>query len=369
LTVPSADCDDWAPGVLTSVPPLPASVGDGLTVGDGLASGVGVGDGEAGEGLVVLPALPEGVPVPSGRALVAHGEGDGAAVDVRLALAVPEAAGEVVVRLGLGSGSGFGEAVCVGVSDGLVAVSEGDPPVAVSDGDAGVVASVAGLVVTVAGEVVGGVVVAVAAGLVVAFGWSAAPGGLHEATPDARAPGLAVTAPGPPPVRWPDPSVVAPPPLEFWPVIVSLTVALNWLIAARTGGTASATPRANTAKPAANAGRSTATCHRLAGRRARRAWPPGWDRRRCRPARNPPRAVSGSCACPWTELGTILARIRSRPSTCGSTWSAAACSAWRTKSGNSCPCACGPFGRRPNLTITPAPGPNAARSFRVRCGS
>jgi len=270
-------------------------VGDGLTVGDGLASGVG--DGEVvGEGLVVLPALPEGVPVPCGLALVAHGEGDGAAVAVRVA---PEAAGEVVVRLGLGSGSGFGEAVCVGVSDGLVAVSDGDPPVAVSDGDAGVVASVAGLVVTVAGEVVGGVVVAVAVGLVVAFGWSAAPVGLHEARPDARAPGLAVTAPGPPPVRWPDPSVVPVPPplLEFWPVIALLMLELRSPIAARTGGTASATPRANTAKPAAKAGRSTATCHCLADRGVRRAWPPGWDRRRRRPARNPPRAVSGSGAC------------------------------------------------------------------------
>jgi hypothetical protein len=299
LTVPSADCDDWAPGVLTSVPPLPASVGDGLTVGDGLASGVGVGDGEVGEGLVVLPALPEGVPVPSGRALVAHGVGDGAAVAVRVALAVPEAAGEVVVRLGLGSGSGFGETVCVGVSDGLVAVSEGDPPVAVSDGDAGVVASVAGLVVTVAGEVVGGVVVAVAVGLVVAFGWSAAPVGLHEARPDARAPGLAVMAPGPPPARWPDPSVVPVPPplLEFWPVNALVTLELSSPIAVRTGGTASATPRANTAKPAAKAGRSTATCHCLADRGVRRAWPPGWDRRRRRPARNPPRAVSGSGAC------------------------------------------------------------------------
>jgi hypothetical protein len=356
--------------VLTSVPPLPASVGDGLTVGDGLASCVGVGDGEVGEGLVVLVALPEGVPVPTGLGLVAHGEGDGAAVAVRVALVVPEAAGEVV-RLGLGSGSGFGETVCVGVSDGLVAVSEGDPPVAVSDGDAGVVVSVAGLVVTVAGEVVGGVVVAVAAGLVVAFGWSAAPVGLHEATADARAPGLAVTAPDPPPADWPSPSVVPVPPplLEFWPVIALVTFELSWPIAARTGGTASATPRANTAKPAAKAGRSTATCHCLADRGVRRAWPPGWDRRRRRPARNPPRAVSGACACAWAGPETILARIRSRPSTCGSTWSAAACSAWRTKSGNSCPCACGPFGRRPNLTITPAPGPNAARSSRVRCGS
>ncbi|MGH3192804.1 MAG: hypothetical protein ACRDOL_37250, partial [Streptosporangiaceae bacterium] len=274
--MPSPDCVDPVLGVLTPVPPLPPSVGDGLTVGDGLVSGGAVG---VGEGLVVFPALPEDVAVASGLALLAHGEGDGVALAVRVALAVPVAAGEVVVRLGLGSGSGFGDTVCVGVSDGLVAVSEGDPEVAVSVGDPGVVASVAGLVVVAAGAVVGGVVVAVADGLLVAFGRSAAPEepGAHEARSDGRPPGLAVTAPDPVPADWPDPSVVAPPPFEFWPVIAAVTVELSWPIAVRTGGTASAKPSANTAKPTAKAGRSTATCHCLAVRGARRAWPPWWD--------------------------------------------------------------------------------------------
>ncbi len=352
----------------TTVPPLSLpSVGDGLTDGDGLASGVADG---VGEGLAVLPDLPEDVAVAVGLALdEAHGEADGVALAVRVALAVLEAGGEVVVKLGVGlrSGSGLGEAVCVGVSDGLVVKSVGDP---------GVVVCVAGLVVALAGGVVGGVVVAVAGGvvvavavgLVVAFGWSAAPEEPHEASADAFPAGLAVPAADPAPADWPLPSAV-PPPFSFWPVIVLATFELSWPMAARTGGTASATPRANTAKQTAKAGRSTATCHCLDDRGIRRAWPPWCARRRRRSARNPPRAVPDSGACAWAGLDPILARIRSRPSACGSTWSAAACSAWRTKSGNSCPCACGPFGRRPYLTITPAPAPNAARSSRVRCGS
>ena len=279
--------------------PLP-SVGDGLAGWVGLGSAVAEGVGE-GEGLVVLPALPEDAADASGLALVAHGAGDGVAVAVRVALGVTLGAGGVVVRLGLGSGSGLGVTVCAGVSGGLVGVSDGDPEVGVSEGEPEVGVPVAGLVVTVAGAVVGGVVVAAAVGLVVPFGWAAAPVGLHDAAADARAPGLGVTTPDPLPARWPGPPGAFPPPFEFWPVIAWVTDETSGPMAARTGGTASATPRANTAKPTAKAGRSNATCHRLAGCGARRAWPPWWARRRSRSARNPPRAgarrATGPGAC------------------------------------------------------------------------
>jgi|SRR5580692_763492 hypothetical protein len=357
-------------------PSPPSSPGVVLGDGDGLWSGVtdGLGDGD---GLVVSPGVAEAVPVPSGLALAGHGAGEGDACPVRVALALPvavgEGGGEVVTPLGLRSGLGLGESVCVGLSDGLVTVVPSGGLVVVSVGDPVVAVAVSGLTGGLVGGVVGGVVVWVAVGLAVVVGWPVAAGELHETRAAGLPLPLTATAPGPPAEDWPVPSAVPPPLLEFWPVIAVATWELSEPIPCRTAGTASATPIANTAKPAANAGRSTATCHCLADRGACRAWPPWWDQRRNRSARKPPlttgplATASGTCA--WAGPELILARILSRPSACGSTWSAAACSDWRTNSPNSRPGSCGPFGRRPNLTITPAPGPNAARSSRAPCGS
>jgi hypothetical protein len=73
------------------------------------------------------------------------------------------------------------------------------------------------------------------------------------------------------------------------------TAVLSWTKASRSGGTASATPMANTAQAAARAGRSSPYRQ---SRCCRRAWPPPAScppraafQRRTRPARNPPYAA------------------------------------------------------------------------------
>jgi hypothetical protein len=129
-----------------------------------------------------------------------------------------------------------------------------------------------------------------------------------------------------------------------------------WYRASRVGGSARATPTANTAHATARAGRSSPSHHSPGrccsparrGSPARRAVPvpacrrsvlpvPACrrsvylprqaDQRRVRPASKPPAA--GAQACLLVRAGPDLtrARIRSRPSERGSTWSAAACSA------------------------------------------
>jgi hypothetical protein len=174
-----------------------------------------------------------------------------------------------------------------------------------------------------------------------------------------------------------------------------------WYRASRVGGSARATATANTAHATARAGRSSPSHHspgrccspgrcRSPVRRAvpipacrrpvpacrrsalpvpacrRSAYPPRQaDQRRVRPASKPPAA--GAQACLLVRAGPDLtrARIRSRPSERGSTWSAAACSAWRRNSPKSGPCG----GGVPLPGITAAPGRCAGRSCHGRCGS
>ncbi|HET9974479.1 MAG TPA: hypothetical protein VFQ68_40045 [Streptosporangiaceae bacterium] len=150
----------------------------------------------------------------------------------------------------------------------------------------------------------------------------------------------------------------------------------SWTKASRSGGRARTTPMANTAQAAARTGLSSPSrqsrgrCRappRAAPRRACSS-PPRPVAQRPRPARKPPSAAE--CLLARAGPDRTRARIRSSPSGCGSTWSAAACSARRRyspKSIGSGPCGRGPS--KPDLVITLAPGPRAGRSCRGRCGS
>jgi hypothetical protein len=145
----------------------------------------------------------------------------------------------------------------------------------------------------------------------------------------------------------------------IWPI---------WTMAWRVGGSASAMPMANTAAPSAKAGRSSPSRQSRLSRRAcpassRRAHPVFHGR--VRPARKPPAAPALACLLARAGPALTRARIRSRPSGCGSTWSAAACSARRRNSPKSCPC--GGVPSWPGLLITPAPGRCAGRTCRVPC--
>ena len=150
----------------------------------------------------------------------------------------------------------------------------------------------------------------------------------------------------------------------------------SWTKASRSGGRANTTPMANTAQAAARTGLSSPSrqsrgrCRASSRAAPRRACssPPRPVTQRPRPARKPP----GAAECLLARAGPdrTRARIRSSPSGCGSTWSAAACSARRRyspKSIGSGPCGGGPS--NPDLVITLAPGPRAGRSCRGRCGS
>ena len=113
----------------------------------------------------------------------------------------------------------------------------------------------------------------------------------------------------------------------------------SWIRASRVGGSARATPMANTAHAAARTGRSSPSRQ---SRGWRRAFPvlsrPGPVRSRpsrpafqrpLRPPRKPPARPAPACLLAWADPDRTRARIRWRPSGCGSTWSAAACRAWR----------------------------------------
>jgi hypothetical protein len=161
----------------------------------------------------------------------------------------------------------------------------------------------------------------------------------------------------------------------------------SWTKASRSGGRARTTPMANTAQAAARTGLSSPSRQSRGRCRAPpRAGPspagpsPAGPRRACsspprpvtqrpRPARKPPSAVE--CLLARAGPDRTRARIRSSPSGCGSTWSAAACSVRRRYSPKSI--GSGPCGGRPSnpdLVITLAPGgPRAGRSCRGRCGS
>jgi hypothetical protein len=150
-------------------------------------------------------------------------------------------------------------------------------------------------------------------------GWlfraSALCAGTGAGLPDTDAPATTLAAPL---------FALPPPGLELCP---DSTVELSCTIACRSGGTASATPAANTAQANARAGRSIMSRRSQRLRRLRvRLRAPGlsnWD----------------SPAVPDTvreEPERIFARMRSRPSGRGSTCSAAACNAERTSSAKSC---------------------------------
>jgi len=142
-----------------------------------------------------------------------------------------------------------------------------------------------------------------------------------------------------------------------------------WTRAWRVGGNASATPMANTAAPTAKTGRSSPVRQSRGWRRACRLSsrsPRPVRRRRVRSARKPPEDPAQACLPARAGPAWTRARIRSRPSEPGSTWSAAACSARRNRSANSCPC--GGVPSWPGLLMTPAPGRRGGRSCRAPCG-
>ena len=90
-------------------------------------------------------------------------------------------------------------------------------------------------------------------------------------------------------------------------------------------------------------------------------WPPRRAfQRRTASARKPELAGPEAALLAWTDPERTRARIRSRPSTLGSMWSAAACRERRRKSPKSFPC--GGVPSWPDVTITPVPGPRAGPS-------
>jgi hypothetical protein len=117
-------------------------------------------------------------------------------------------------------------------------------------------------------------------------------------------------------------AVPPPPVLELCP---DRTEELSWTMAERTVGTAMATPAANTAQAKASAGRSIMS----------RAFQCSL---RLRVRDRAPGLSSLEPGSPVARAGPerIFARMRSRPSGRGSTCSAAACNAERTRSAKSC---------------------------------
>jgi len=198
-----------------------------------------------------------------------------------------------------------------------------------------------------------------------------------EVWPLVPVPEGAATAPWP---GVPEPATL---PLLLLGLCPDSTEELSWKMACRNGGTAAATPIANTAQAIASAGlsrtsRMSRPDHQLDRRRARgegRVGParPGGADGSLRPGgpdgsgdgegtpRRPYSGIGAALARVGAAPGRILARMRSRPSACGSTCSAAACSAARTYSAKSC--------GGPSVTSTPAPARSAARPCRGPCGS
>ena len=181
-----------------------------------------------------------------------------------------------------------------------------------------------------------------------------------------------LAGPAPPfagPAALPEPSRLGAFPLALDDAIP--TADPSWTKASRSGGRARTTPMANTAQAAARTGLSSPSRQSRGRCRAPpRACssPPRPLTQRPSPARKPPGAAE--CLLARADPDRTRARIRSSPSGCGSTWSAAACSARRRyspKSIGSGPCGGGPS--NPDLVITLAPGPRAGRSCRGRCGS
>jgi hypothetical protein len=308
----------------------PSTVGDGLT--DGLASTEGDGLGE--DLVVCLPGLAVAVAL-------------GQPVWVALGLALPDALAAAEPELTEGVTVGVAVAVLslalpVVLMSGLgLPVSVGLPVSA--DGLTG------GLALTVVVSLPDGLGLVDLAGLrgfdVLAFGGVQGPGAFFGCLL-----GPALLAVTPAPLAWPPPGRPADAVAlgEFCPV----TDALSWLIAWRSGGTASAMPIANTAQAMPRAGRSSPMCHsRLLPRRLWRLWRP-WK---------------SDDLLAWAGPDRTRARIRSRPSARGSIGSAAACSSRRRKSAKSLPGL--PSWLWPDRVIIPAPVPRAGQPCRGRCGS
>jgi hypothetical protein len=164
-----------------------------------------------------------------------------------------------------------------------------------------------------------------------------------------------------------------PPPAAAWPLwpgaaelvaplelIPSKADATDELSACRSGGTeAMTTPIANTAQATAIAGLIRPTRQSRCG--PRRDWPPAVPLRRAFQRRTISASTPADAArAVLVRAVLVRARIRSRPSGCGSTWSAAACSARCRNSSKSCPGDGLPSWR--GRTLTPAPGRHAGRS-------
>jgi hypothetical protein len=186
----------------------------------------------------------------------------------------------------------------------------------------------------------------------------------HDAIGDGRWCRAAVVeeyTPPPPAAAWPlwpgAAGLVAP--LELIP---SKADATDELSACRSGGTeAMTTPTANTAQATAIAGLIRPTRQSRCG--PRRDWPPAVPLRRAFQRRtiSASTPVLADAACTVLARAVLArARIRSRPSGRGSTWSAAACSARCRNSSKSCPGDGLPSWR--GRTLTPAPGRHAGRS-------
>jgi hypothetical protein len=306
-----------AEGVVAGVPPgCGDSLGGDMT---GLESGVGVGLDDA-FGLLVTSS-PQGALVVFFLAELADGDDDGDEAGL-------EVAGADAVALTGADAVAVAVAEPLGVGDGeLAGEVDGEPDVE-GDGDEAGVQEGTG---ATAGAWDGLWLVSVVpvTPLPLSGLWLT---GLGTGWPDAVAPVMALA----------DPLFALPPPvLELCP---DSTEELSWTMAWRSGGTARATPAANSAQANASAGRS------IMSRRSQRV-----RRRRVR-VRVPGRSSREAVSLPVSDAARagperIFSRMRSRPSGRGSTCSAAACNAERTSSAKS-------WGGRdggPDLTFTPAP--------------
>jgi hypothetical protein len=251
-----------------------------------------------------------GLVVPEVLTGVTVADGDEAGLEVGVAEPVGLTVADAV---------GLAVAVAVAVGDGVLDGEPAGEPEAVDDGDvdgAGV-QDVTGITAAADRD---GLWVSAAAVLVLPVTGAALGVGCPVAVPPAI--GVAV------------PLFALPlPVVELCP---DSTVELSWTRAWRNGGTATATPAANTAQANASAGRSIRSrkSQRVRCLRARVREPAagGWS------SRDPcsPGAAAALPSAARAGPERIFVRMRSRPSGRGSTCSAAACNAERTSSAKSC---------------------------------
>ena len=346
--------------VAFAVPVAAAVAADPLAGGvEAVWLGAGVVQGAVGAGpaLVVVP--------------------DGLACWLGLEVTVPLGLGlglEVTVPLGLGLGLEVTVSLGLGfpLSEGLALVLAAAVLSSPLDDTAGLVVTascVGELVLPDEPDVVGVAEVCVEADAQVALGLGAMPAMLPDES----------TALGDPEATpWPS---VDPGPDELEvPLMTEPKFEERWAISLRVVGTmAKTTPRRNTARPVAKAGRSIASRQSVGrfGARCSDERSAGSTRRTHEPryraswapnaAMAPQAAITPCRPVAWADRDWIFSRIRSRPSAPGWIWSPAACSSRRRNSPKSCPWL--PSKPRPGLTMSPVPAPRAARPFRALCGS